>query len=373
MANLVIWLIVCSLSACGAEKPPDSWGPVVSLSHLGVVICFKSNPNEEAWLEIWDDQGETTNRIYTKTDAKGLFHVGISELRPGICYYYRVCQFDGNCTDIGRFFTPPTLGTFLPFTFLVYGDTQSNNYIHRNVAAAMSHEFASFAVLVGDSVETPIDDEWNKFFECGAPLFKSMLFFAVLGNHEQNSRFYYDFYEFPKGGGKDGDEWWAFRWDDVLFVGLDSNLQYLSAANFAGFEAETRWLETVLNQEARYKFVFFHHPPFCSHPWANIALAEAWATLFERHHVTAVFNGHIHYYEHIVKNDVHYFITGGGSNPSSQLRVPRTDGSVCGIQGIPHYLRVTVQQESVTIEMVAVDGLSGSTVTMDFVQIFKGK
>ncbi|MBC7109051.1 MAG: metallophosphoesterase family protein [Methanomassiliicoccales archaeon] len=370
MKNACLILLTWWSVVLGAHETVPWWGPVASVADVekGVMsIGWRVPQASKSRFEIWDDQGIKQSNV-VESNNRGICRVMIEGLNADSLYNYRVCSEENICSDVYSFRTPPTLGEFKPFTFLVYGDAQLNNDVHKNVANAMARENASFAVLVGDAVETPTEAEWTRFFECARSLLSTTLFYSVLGNHEQNSNWYYDFYEFPKGGGKDGDQWWAFWWGDVLFVGLDSNLQYLSAANFALFDKETLWLETVLAKEARYKFVFFHHPPFCSHPWANIALAATWAPLFEQYHVTAVFSGHIHFYEHLVRNTVHYFVTGGGSDPTSRLHSPRADGSVTGIEGIPHYLCVTVDFSGVTVRMVAVHG--PKTTVMDTLYIF---
>jgi hypothetical protein len=78
-------------------------------------------------------------------------------------------------------------------------------------------------------------------------------------------------------------------------------------------------------------FAFFHHPPYSSgpHGGANIEPASAWLRsyympLFRKEHVTALFTGHEHLFEHWVERyqdaKTNHFrmdilVTGGGGAP----------------------------------------------------------
>ena len=282
----------------------------------------------------------------------------LSELTPGTRYAYRV-RLGRMVSPVCYFTVPPE--EFRPFTFLVYGDTRTHYDHHALVAARMAEEDAEFVVHTGDLIESPTQGEWQAFLSSGSPLFHAMSFLCVIGNHERNSRTYYDLFSLPEGGGKFGEQWWSLRWGEVLLVGLDSNLQYLK---LTGLREETDWLREVLSQDARYKFVFFHHPLYSSdaHYGGNESLGTLWAPIFQEAGVTAVFVGHCHNYEHVVRDGVQYFITGGGGAPLYPLSEERIEGSVLGIEDILHYLRVTVTEQGVRVEMVPVARVQGEDV-----------
>ena len=126
------------------------------------------------------------------------------------------------------------------------------------------------------------------------------------------------------------------------------------------------WLKELLSQEARYKFVFFHHPLFSSDPYygGNESLAKLWHRVFLEAGVTAVFCGHCHNYEHLVRDGLHYFVTGGGGAPLSPLSDTRSEGSVLGIENVLHYLRVSVSEGKVVVEMVPVAEVQAGEVTV---------
>ena len=297
----------------------------------------------------WQKTGELPYGVALSEPAE-LAHVTISGLIPGTRYAYRV-KLGAEVSPICYFSTPPE--KFQPFTFLVYGDTRTNYDLHAMVTKRMARESAEFVVHVGDLIESPTQTEWRAFLNSGELLLRAMSFLCVPGNHERNSRTYYELFPLPQGGGRYGKQWWSLRWGDVLLVGLDSNLQYLK---FTGLKKETAWLKEVLGEEARYKFVFLHHPLFSSDPHygGDEGLAKLWHPIFIEAGVTAVFCGHCHNYEHLVRDGLHYFVTGGGGAPLSPLSDARAEGSVLGIENVLHYLRVSVSEEKVVVEMVPV-------------------
>ncbi|MFH1609622.1 MAG: metallophosphoesterase family protein [Candidatus Bipolaricaulota bacterium] len=294
--------------------------------------------------------------------------VRLVSLSPGTRYAYRVVLASGEESPAAFFSTPPTASG--PFVFLVYGDTRTHYDHHRLVAEQMSQEEdAAFVVHLGDLVESPSDLEWGQFLDSGADLFRSTGFYPVLGNHERNHSTYYELFSLPPGGGRGKEQWWSLRWGDVLLVGLDSNLTYLK---FTGLRDQTDWLSATLAAEARYKFVFFHHPLYSSdeHYGGDEGLAKLWAPILREHNVAVVFVGHAHNYEHIVRDGVHYFVTGGGGAPLAPLSPVRVEGSVFGVDFVLHYLRVEVGEGGVTVRMIPVAREeSGGLVPLDGVPL----
>lgn len=349
-----------------AEPPPwTELGPWASpLSPAEVAISWQTESPALGIVRYgpsadYQKTGELPHSRAMSEPAE-LSHVTLSGLIPGTRYAYRV-KLEAEVSPTCYFFTPPE--EFRPFTFLVYGDTRTNYNLHVMVAERMAKEAAEFVVHVGDLIESPSQAEWRAFFGSGGPLLGAMSFLCVLGNHERNSRTYYDLFTLPQGGGRAGEEWWALRWGDVLLVGLDSNLTYLK---FTGLKEQMDWLKGVLSQDARYKFVFFHHPLFSSDPYyrGNESLAKLWHPVFLKAGVTAVFCGHCHNYEHLVRDGLHYFVTGGGGAPLSPLSDTRSEGSVLGIENVLHYLRVSVSEEKAVVEMVPVAEVHAGEVTV---------
>jgi predicted phosphodiesterase len=342
----------------------------VALGPGEVVICWQADSPKTATVLYEQARGLSyygkgpslgTDALWESTTTPTLLgQVRLVDLLPGVEYVYQVVLADGEKSDLGRTVTPPADAT--AFSFLVYGDTRTHYDRHALVTARMAEEEAAFVVHTGDLVEFPTTEEWDSFFLSGEKLFLRMPFYPVLGNHERNHRSYYDLFVLPPGGGRENEQWWAIFWGDVLLVGLDSNTPYLK---LTGLQAETAWLEGVLSQEARYKFVFLHHPLWSSdvNYQGDEGLAALWHPLFLRYGVTAVFMGHAHNYEHIVRDGVDYIVTGGGGAPLSPLSPERVEGSVFGVDFVLHYVRVQVGEDEVTVEMVPVAEVRDTEVT----------
>ncbi len=355
VTRAIVWaflvLAVCFPSHANGEGSPPFLikGPWTAATENSIGISFELSQPVSGVVKYGPANTGLASSLPFEAE-KGVYHLPLTRLQPGSTYIYVIEFASGERTPLGHFRTPPQ--DFTPFTFLVYGDTRTFYARHRIVAGRMAGEEAAFVVHTGDLVTSPMEKEWNEFFTSGKELLLSMSFFPVLGNHERNHFSYYRLFELPGAGGKKGKQWWSLRWGDVLFVGLDSNTQYLG---FTGLRAETQWLEAVLSQKARFKFVFFHHPLFSSDPHygGNEGLAKLWHPIFVEKGVTAVFCGHVHAYEHIVRDGVHYVTTGGGGAPLYPLGEP-VEGTVFTASAVLHYLRVAVGDSMVRVEMVPV-------------------
>lgn len=145
---------------------------------------------------------------------------------------------------------------------------------------------------------------------------------AAPGNHDTAFRdlkaypdglAYYKLWHLPnlKQPWSKGPGCFGFAYGDAYWVILDSN-PYINW-KAAGPQ---NWLKQELAKGSKFKwrFVAFHHPPFHSSDKKKDELhMKAVVPLFEQARVTAVFNGHVHNYQHTKPiNGVTYFVTGAG-------------------------------------------------------------
>jgi hypothetical protein len=77
--------------------------------------------------------------------------------------------------------------------------------------------------------------------------------------------------------------------------------------------------------------------------------------MFEKYHVTAAFFGHDHNYQHYLKNDIHYVVTGGGGAPLYDVDKP-PDGITVKVASTENFVKVKVDGKSAHVEAIAVDG-----------------
>src|SRR5439155_2488580 len=137
----------------------------------------------------------------------------LTGLQPGKQYEYSVSSGAAK----GSFKTPPMAAA--PFRFVVYGDTRTRHDVHRRVMEAVGkHGIPDFVLHTGDLVENGNDSAlWSLFFDIEKELLRQTVFFPSLGNHERNSREYYDFFQV-------GTPYYSFDWGNGHFIVLNSDL-----------------------------------------------------------------------------------------------------------------------------------------------------
>ena len=116
-------------------------------------------------------------------------------------------------------------------------------------------------LVPGDLVDNGLSySQWaNTFFSPAHPLFAHVPVYPVLGNHESDTDYYFDYFHLPETGTPGYEEhWWVTDYSNLRVVGLDSNPGYQ-------LDVQLDWLEEVLD-DACYRtnidFVFaqLHHP-----------------------------------------------------------------------------------------------------------------
>jgi len=181
-------------------------------------------------------------------------------------------------------------------------------------------------VLVGDLVFSPRSArEWRRFDGLVAPLAAATPVLPVMGNHDYHCWFIYLCTQrvIPREV-RERFPWlapgkaYAEAFGDVALFFLDSE---------KALDEQARWLADEL-AEARESFsaaiVFFHRPPFSN----SIDLgAEGYVPAVD--YIVPVVaaaplpaiivNGHIHGYEHLYLDGVHYVTTAGGGGPRGLL------------------------------------------------------
>lgn len=285
------------------------------------------------WAPKVDWVGEKKDRKPTfanKQEHKGmhlLHEVRIDGLEANTAYYYRVETVDDQgrrlWSDVLSFQTAPAAGE--PFAFAVISDTQGNPKVSGQVAAHAWALRPNFLLHPGDLVSTgTVKAQWlNHFFASMKPLLERVAFFPVLGNHERDARFYYDYMSLP-----DPEYYYTFTYSNVQFFMIDSN------RNVGPGSEQFMFLERELKKSrAQWKIVCYHHPAYTSDEndygdtWSGPSTRGDLRTrklvpLFDQHGVDIVWNGHIHSYErtwplrenHATSpgNGTVYMVTGGG-------------------------------------------------------------
>jgi len=194
---------------------------------------------------------------------------------------------------------------------VIYGDSQSNHKIHKQICKLICLLKPDAVIHVGDIVENPDDTtEWVAFNNESMQYRKKYPFYAVVGNHDINYTNFLKYIDTPNG-----DTYYSKEISDLHFIFLDSNDDLKKGS------IQYNWLVTDLknvknNLHSRAIIVVFHHPPFGCDKEGNDGdeknLCESIVPLFDKYGVNIVFSGHNHLYERIKHKNTWYIITGGG-------------------------------------------------------------
>jgi hypothetical protein len=288
-------------------------------------------------------------------EPRTIHEVTLTGLEADMLYYYSTLSPpEGELPDADETLTIPTdLRTFQtsapvdsPVAFTVICDSQAQPEVVKRVAEAMWEFRPQFALLGGDLVTTGTNKKhWtDHYFPNMDPLSSRVVVYPVLGNHEQNANHYYNYMHLPEP-----EYYYTFRRGQIQFFMIDSNKDLSPGSE------QYAWLdEQLADSDARWKICMHHHPPFSSdddygNDWKKPLTAmnfgdtnaKQLVTLYDKHAVDIVWNGHIHSYERswmlragkpVQKGGTVYMITGGAGGhletfgpyrPAFQHRVRR--------------------------------------------------
>ncbi|MEN8121571.1 MAG: metallophosphoesterase [Bacteroidota bacterium] len=292
----------------------------------------------------------------------------ITSLRPNTTYSYDVLN-DGTSKGKGSFTTFHK--NTKPFHFAVLGDTRTRHEVHQKIVDRIIDEKPSLVVNTGDLVGNGNNmEDWEHFFRVNDKLIRNIPYYTVIGNHERDSENYYDFFSMPGN-----ESYYFFSVGDALFIILDmegphyntpsylinrkSKEAFWTNTNKVYFEEEKKWLENILtlNNDAGYIFVFFH-PTYYSIHRSRVKEAEQrrkyWGDIFERYKVTAVLNGHDHYYHHAEHGGTHYIVTAGGGAPLYNTNAIQPE--TVKYKKIEHFMRIDVGKKQAIMKAIDING-----------------
>jgi 3',5'-cyclic AMP phosphodiesterase CpdA len=277
----------------------------------------------------------------------------LASLQPGTHYDYELPGFPG----VKGSFRTAAAADAPSYQFLVYGDTRTRHDMHRHVVEAILKDgVPDFAIQSGDLVENGEDSSlWPIYFDIERDLLRQIAFFPVLGNHERNTRDFYEFFQALT-------PYYSFNWGNAHFMVLNSDIANSAAsqpARDAFWAEQTKWLETELqsSQNAEYRIVVAHHPPFSAVSNRQGANPEmrALVPLFEKYHLSVAFFGHDHNYQRNLQNGINYVISGGGGAPLYDVDKPDPATSQKAIKS-ENFVKVSVEGKVMTIRAKGLDG-----------------
>ncbi|MDB6133442.1 MAG: metallophosphoesterase [Verrucomicrobiales bacterium] len=299
--------------------------------------------------------------------------VSLTGLKPHTRYFYRVTSDDGNGntarSEVKSFQTLP--GPADAWAFGLLGDTQRNPDVTRRCADGIFALRPNFMLHVGDVVDDGFaKQQW--VFDLFAPcsdLFSYVPVFPVIGNHEKNSHWYYDYFHLPEP-----EYFYTFKCGNAEFFMVDSNKDVSPES-----EQYQKLEQALAASTATWKFTAHHHPCWSSDnddygdtlkgkPGEPFTLGEPQlqplVALYEKYGVDIAFAGHIHSYERTwpilnmainQRKGVRYIVSGGGGGNLEKASPQRAWFSI-HVQSGHHFCFATVQDRTIQFKAYDLEG-----------------
>lgn len=364
--NLIAWAPAAGDELQFLVQPYLQFGTTDSMT----ILCETSRPTK---MEVQYAETQPL-RLTAATEQPALIsELTLRELKPHTRYFYRVvCVDEGGAelqSDIFSFQTAPPADR--PWAFAIIGDTQRNPEVTRRCAEGAFALRPNFLLHCGDVVDDGFaKNQWLKdLFEPCSKLMAHVPTFPVIGNHERDSHWYYDYFSMPKP-----EYWYTFHYGNAQFFMLDTNRPLDPGTE------QFQWLERELSQsKAAWKFAAHHHPCFSSdeddygdhlqgttrEPFTfGDPNAQHAVPLYEKYGIDIVFNGHIHVYERTwpiremkidPKRGVRY-ITSGGGGGGLETPAPQRTWFSLHVNRAHHFCQVAVHDRTMVFQAYDIEG-----------------
>lgn len=359
-ATILVLLTFCLLPVEAQNTNAIALGPYVqNVTTESATICW-STVSGVSTLTMPD--GEVVEyKEYEQHEMR------LARLEPNTTYPYDVLGI-GAPQGMGSFTTFPE--QVKPFRFVALGDTRSRHDIHTKIVEMVMAKQPMFVVNTGDLVSDGDSiHDWQHFFSINNELMRNTPYFPVLGNHEHDSRFYFNFFDLPGN-----ERYYNLSIGDVLFLFLDTEgaqvekPEYVSEDNEEDFwrdasleymQNQKKWVEhqLQLHREAGFVFVFFHQPLYSikkTRVEDTKLRKKFWGDIFERHGVQVILNGHDHHYHHAFHGGTHYVTTAGGGAGLYEPDTPQPETVL--FKKIEHFVTVDVGIESSKLTATDING-----------------
>jgi len=243
-----------------------------------ITIMWEFSESDSSYVE-WGTSTTLGNISATTSDFSlwpaYIYTAKLNGLQANTQYFYMVTTGDSS-SAVFDFYTPANSSDEKSINIVAMSDVQTDgnnptkfteivndgiiDYVQNNFGGN-TNENLDMVLIPGDLVNLGTNYfHWrDEFFAQTVPLFSSVPFYPVLGNHEVNASFYFQYMDLPENGTSGYEEhWWYKDNSNVRIIGLNSNGGYQ-------IQEQLDWLDSILTlttNDNTIDFVFaeLHHP-----------------------------------------------------------------------------------------------------------------
>jgi len=307
----------------------------------------------------------------SREGTRSMHEVLLDNLKPETNYFWKAISVttSGDTIQSELLSFKTAVHDSSAYTFALVGDTQRNPitpWAWKKISDLIWKDRPHFVVHAGDVVDQGLDkSDWiDNFFPNGRPLISRVPFYTVLGNHEQDAPYYYQYMVAPQP-----EYYYTFTYGNAQFFMIDTNRDVHEGSE------QYNWLEWELARStATWKIAMHHHPPYSSdsddHGNTSFSLstlgtkARNLVPLYEKYGLDFCLFGHTHLYERTwpikdnqidMKNGVVY-INSGGAGGKVEDFAPTRSWFTMELEAIHHYCTFSVFQNHVVFKSIDHEG-----------------
>ncbi len=308
------------------------------------------------------------------TDKKSLdgtrtmHEVELNNLEEETNYFWKVVSKSNSSTIESEVYTfKSVVKDSTAFMFALVGDSQRNNktpWAWNTISSAVWKERPNFVINAGDLVDWGHNkNEWvSEFLAPSHDLMSRVPMYTVLGNHEGDSDYYYQYMANPSP-----EYCYTFRYGNAEFFMVDSNRDLSEGSD------QYNWLEQQLaKSNATWKIVVHHHPPYSSESDDHGDTFQGQLSemghkkvrdlpkLYDKYHVDFCLFGHTHVYERtwplkdnkINQKEGTIYINSGGAGGGLETFAPTRNWFTLELQEGHHYCTFAIYDTTLIFKAV---------------------
>lgn len=312
------------------------------------------------------------DRSATLAGNRHMHEVLLNGLKPETNYFWQASSVTtaGDTVRSAVYTFKTAVNDSSAYMFALIGDTQRNSrtpWAWEKIADLVWEDRPNFAVLAGDLVDQGLDkNDWlENFFPKGRPLLSRVPVYPVLGNHEQDASYYYQYVVAPSP-----EYYYTFTYGNAQFFMIDTNRDVSEGSE------QYDWLEWELaKSKATWKIAVHHHQPYSSDSDDHGDTYQSVSTLggtdtrklvplYERYGLDFCLFGHTHLYERSwpikdnkinMKNGVVY-INSGGAGGGLEAFAPTRSWFTAELQSVHHYCTFAIFEDNVIFKSIDHEG-----------------